>query len=246
MNEITTTRNIISSMDDAERAARAMAGSGFFQDTRQANQAIVKILAGQELGFGPFASMTGIHIIQGRPAFGANLLAAAVKKSGKYNYKVLEMTDSACEIAFFEQGQECGRSRFTMDDARKAGTKNMDKFPKNMLFARAMSNGVRWHCPDVTGSGPVYTPEELGADVDQDGNVLETETIQTQPAAEIHVAVEPTAEIPQTYAEACAVQNSAGVLYGDIPSDKLGFIASNPKTPPAKRRAAEIILAERK
>lgn len=245
MNEITT-RNIISSMDDAERAARAMAGSGFFQDTRQANQAIVKILAGQELGFGPFASMTGIHIIQGRPAFGANLLAAAVKRSGKYNYRVMEMSDAACEIWFFEHGQECGRSRFTIDDARKAGTKNLDKFPKNMLFARAMSNGVRWHCPDVTGSGPVYTPEELGADVDQDGNVLETETIQTHPASVEPASVEPTAEIPNTYADACAMMNSEGVLYGDIPSENLGFIARNPKTPPAKRRAAEIILAERK
>ncbi|RDT44717.1 hypothetical protein DXF87_27490, partial [Enterobacter roggenkampii] len=37
----------------------------------------------------------------------------------------------------------------------------MDKFPKNMLFARAMSNGVKWFTPDVF-SGPVYTPEELG------------------------------------------------------------------------------------
>jgi hypothetical protein len=34
-----------------------------------------------------------------------------------------------------------------------------------MLFARAMSNGARWYCPDVF-AGPAYTPDELGADVD--------------------------------------------------------------------------------
>lgn len=31
-----------------------------------------------------------------------------------------------------------------------------------MLFARAISNGVAWYCPDVV-SGRVYTPEELDA-----------------------------------------------------------------------------------
>jgi hypothetical protein len=39
-------------------------------------------------------------------------------------------------------------------------TKNIDKFPKNMFFARAISNGVKWFCPDVF-SGPVYTLEEM-------------------------------------------------------------------------------------
>jgi len=46
------------------------------------------------------------------------------------------------------------------EDAKKALTKNIDKFPKNMLFARAISNGVKWFCPDVF-SGPVYVPEEM-------------------------------------------------------------------------------------
>jgi hypothetical protein len=29
-----------------------------------------------------------------------------------------------------------------------------------MLFARAISNGVKWFCPDVF-AGPVYVPEEM-------------------------------------------------------------------------------------
>jgi hypothetical protein len=53
-----------------------------------------------------------------------------------------------------------GTSTFTIDDAKKAGTKNLDKFPKNMLFARAMSNGVKWFTPDIYES-PVYVPEEM-------------------------------------------------------------------------------------
>ena len=176
--------NVISTYDEMERAAKAMAGSGFFSDTRQASQAIVKILAAREIGLGPFAGMTGVNIIQGKPAFGANIMAACVKKSGRYNYRVTEMNDKACTIEFMERldgkWTTSGESKFTIDDARKAGTKNLDKFPRNMLFARAMSNGVRWYCPDVMNGSVVYTPEELGADVDEDGNVVRTEVVEAE------------------------------------------------------------------
>src|SRR4030067_1822876 len=52
--------------------------SGFFSDSRDASQAIVKVLAGRELGFGPIASMTGFYIVKGRVSMSANLIAAAV------------------------------------------------------------------------------------------------------------------------------------------------------------------------
>ena len=149
---------------DLFRLGEVLAQSGYFQDARQAAQAIVKVMAGRELGFGPIASMTGIHIIQGRPAIGADLMAKAVKRSGRYNYRVTELTDEACSIEFFEKSAEAwqpiGTSRFTKADATKAKTKNLDAFPRNMLFARAMSNGVKWFCPDALGL-TTYTPEEL-------------------------------------------------------------------------------------
>ena len=181
MNELAVREGLIRNLDDAERAAQAMAASGYFQDAAKAAQAIVKILAGHEMGFGPFASMNGIHIIQGRPAVGANLMAAAVKRSGRYNYRVTEMSDTRCAITFYENGQVCGESVFTIEDARKAQTKNLDKFPRNMLFARAMSNGVRWYCPDVFAGSAVYVPEELGAAVDSEGNVIDV--VVTTPAS---------------------------------------------------------------
>lgn len=163
----------IRTFDDTERVALAMVKSGYFTDTHDASQAIVKIMAGREMGFEPFASMTGVYIIQGRPSIGANLMAAAVKRHPHYDYRVQEMTDDACEIIFLQDGKEIGRSRFTLADAKKAGTKNLDKFPRNMLFARAMSNGVRWYTPDVFSGAPVYTPEELGANVNEAGEVID-------------------------------------------------------------------------
>lgn len=177
-----------------QRAARMLAVSNYFDGKGDNPQAIAmiatKILAGREMGFGPFASANGIHIIQGRPSVGANLMASAVKSSGRYDYRVREMTADKCVIEFFEREGDkrvsIGISEFTKEDAIKAGTQNRDKFPRNMFFARAMSNGVRWYCPDVFSGNAVYVPEELGADVDGDGNVIDvTPRIVNQDTGEI-------------------------------------------------------------
>lgn len=146
---------------------KAFAESGMFPDSTKAAQAIVKIQAGQEMGISPFASMSGIHMIKGKPTIGANIMASCVKRSGKYNYKVKEMTDKICSIDFYEGDENIGNSSFSIEDAKKAGTQNLEKFPRNMLFARAISNGVKWFCPDVFEM-PVYTPEEMNITEDAD------------------------------------------------------------------------------
>lgn len=139
---------------------KAFHESGMFTDIKSAAQAVVKIQAGAEIGIPPFAAMSGIHIIQGKPTIGAGLIASAIKGSGKYDYRVMQQDEKACSIDFYQGKEKLGNSTFTVDDAKKAQTKNLDKFPKNMLFARAISNGVKWFCPDVF-SGPVYVPEEM-------------------------------------------------------------------------------------
>lgn len=145
---------------EIQTMAKTFAESGMFTDAKGMAQAFVKIQAGQEIGIPPFAAMSGIHIIQGKPTLGAGLIASALKGSGKYDYRVKEMNDKICSIDFLQGTEVIGNSSFTIEDAKKALTKNIDKFPKNMLFARAISNGVKWFCPDVF-SGPVYVPEEM-------------------------------------------------------------------------------------
>ena len=161
---------------------KAFAESGMFADTKSAAQAIVKIQAGQEIGIPPFAAMTGIHIIQGKPTIGAGLMASRLKGSGKYDYRIIQQDEKSCSIDFYQGKEVIGNSTFTMEDAKKAQTKNIDKFPKNMLFARAMSNGVKWYTPDIF-SGPVYVPEEM-----EPTNAIEdiqhTEVIDTIRASE--------------------------------------------------------------
>lgn len=170
-------------LDQIMSIGKAFADSGMFADTKLAAQAIVKIQAGQEIGIPPFAAMTGIHIIQGKPTIGAGLIASRVKGSGKYDYKVIEASVNNCSIDFYQGKEKIGNSSFSIEDAKKAGTKNIDKFPKNMLFARTISNGVKWFCPDVF-SGPVYVPEEMGMDI--------TENIS-------HVEIQEATVIPELF-----------------------------------------------
>lgn len=145
---------------DVMTNAKLFAESGMFTDAKQMAQAFVKIQAGQEMGIGAFASMTGINIIMGKPTLSAGLIAGAVKGSGKYDYKVKEMSEKICSIDFFQSKEFIGNSTFTIEDAKKQSTKNLDKFPKNMLFARAISNGQKWFCPDIFQIS-VYVPEEM-------------------------------------------------------------------------------------
>lgn len=193
-------------LKELETIGQVFVKSGFFAETRDAAQAIVKVMAGAELGFPAIASMTGVYIVKGKVSLSANLMAAAIKRSGKYDYKVKRLDANACEIEFFEIGESIGVSTFTMTEAKEAKLHQdyrdnqwKDKltwknFPRNMLFARAMSNGAKWFCPDIFG-GPIYTPDELGAEVDgETGEVIEMprETFTPMPVGEDIREAEPT------------------------------------------------------
>lgn len=177
---------------DTMTLGKVLAQSGYFQDARDAAQAIVKVLAGRELGIGAIAAMTGIYIVKGRVTLSANLIGAAIKRSGRYNYRVTRMDNDGCTIEFYEHGEQIGVSTFDKQDAVAAGLAGGDnwrKFPRNMMWARAISNGAKWFCPDVF-AGPVYTPDELGEQVDgETGEPVDVspppriEVVQPEPAA---------------------------------------------------------------
>ncbi len=146
---------------ELETLGRMCAASGFFQDSREAAQAMVKIAAGQELGLAPIQAMTGINVIKGRITLSANLMAALIKRAG-YRIRVKWEGSQAVALTIFDpQGEELGESSFSLQDAKQAGLSggNWSKYPRNMLYARAVSNAARWYAPEVlTGC---YLPDEL-------------------------------------------------------------------------------------
>ncbi|MEA2250043.1 MAG: hypothetical protein QOG70_285 [Solirubrobacteraceae bacterium] len=211
-------------MTDPLAVGQVMARSGLFPDITRVSQAVVKILAGRELGIGPFAAMSDIHLIDGKPVVGARILAALVRQSPVYDYKVVEWTNERCAIDFYRHGEKLEPTvTFTEDDAQRAGLdrptrsgkpSNHTKFPRNMKFARAMSNGVGLHCPDLTAGTPVYTPDELGVE-DPDADIAPvtepSELADAEPAAGVdsdQEEAEVVAERPRALTDAaseCAV-----------------------------------------
>lgn len=159
--QMTVTESLIEPMAFGE----VFVNSGMFKDLKTQAEAVVKILAGRELGLAPLESMTNIYIVNGKVALQAKIIGSLIKKSPKYDYIVNKLTAEECEITFYaiEEGKkvEVGKSTFTIKDAAKAGLVNKQvwkDYPRNMLFARALSNGARWYVSDVFCG---YTAEEI-------------------------------------------------------------------------------------
>jgi hypothetical protein len=179
-------------ISDVRQIAIEFAKSGYFQDAKDAAQAVVKIQAGRELGFGPVYSMTKIYIVKGKIAVSAETLGAMVKRSGRYDYAVKKLDDEECILFFTDNGKEAYTSKFTMADARRAGIispgSGWEKWPRAMLMSKALSQGARIVCPHVIAG--VYTPEDMGLEAESEGEYKQPEVIVTESPAE-----QPTVEM---------------------------------------------------
>ena len=159
MNDIIRTGGALAPVQlDPMTVAGIFRQSGMFPDIQSEAQAATKIIIGRGLGLTDFDAMSGLHIIKGKAVLAANLMAAAIKRSGKYDYRVTVNTDTECVIEFYAGANRIGECRFTMEDAKRAGLggDNWRKYPRAMLFARCISAGYKTHCPDALGAAPVY------------------------------------------------------------------------------------------
>lgn len=183
----------VRSVDELKALASVFSASGLFGRGQDHQQALatccVQLLAGMEAGFTPFASITGIYLVNGKPGFSAQLLAQAVKRHPRYDYRVRQKDAECCTIAFLQDGDEIGVETFTMAMAKRAGLVGSRgpwaQYPEAMLFARCLTAGMRTHCPDALGGFAAYTPEEIGGsaigEIDEHGMVVE---VKPQPPAE--------------------------------------------------------------
>ncbi|OLT47752.1 hypothetical protein BJF87_21290 [Gordonia sp. CNJ-863] len=229
----------IRSLDDISRLSKIFIQSGMFKGDRgvsqaqQVYQAGVKIIAGVEFGIQPFAAIRGINIINGNAEMSANLMAAKVKKHPKYDYRVTYWENDGCVIEFYEiprpgvpraEWDKLGVSSFKKADAEAAGlmsNQTWRKFPRNMYFARAISNGVRIYTPDVFYGAPVYVEGEISGDFE-----AKADESPTPPADDIEATQpEPVeGEIVETTEVAVGDEPTEGVATDPL-QEKLDEIA---------------------
>jgi hypothetical protein len=162
--------------------ARALSDSGLLPAAYRGKPANVLFAVefGEMLGLAPMAAITGVHIIEGRPSASAALISALVRRAG---HRLRVSGDDKSATAVVVRSDDPGfefKSTWTIERAKQAGLVNKDvwkKYPAAMLKARAVTEAARDACEEAL-SGMHYTPEELGASVDEDGNPTGSTTVE--------------------------------------------------------------------
>lgn len=121
------------------------------------------ILAGQELGLKPMASLKSVDIIQGTPALRAHAMRAVVQAQG-HEIELVESTNDRCVMRGRRKGAEEWQTvEWTTERAEKLGLLGKDQWKKQrptMLIARATGEMSRLIASDALHGMP-YVVEEL-------------------------------------------------------------------------------------
>ena len=147
-------------INEIERMAEIISKANFFGYANLEQAATLMFIAQAE-GRHPASAAKEYHIIKGRPALKADAMLARFQQAGG-SVQWVERTDLKVSAKFSHpQGGEVPIC-WTIEDAKRAGLTNNDnwrKYPRQMLSARVISEGVRATYPSVVSG--LYTPEEV-------------------------------------------------------------------------------------
>jgi hypothetical protein len=164
-NPAPITVNAATAREIRETAERLSRGGPF--EGASASQLEARIWIGVARNIDPATACGNIGFARGKPTFTAALQAALLARSTRYGYEIEEIGDQRAAIRFSRDGKLVGVSSFTIEEAKRAGltAKTVwQAYPGDLLFARAMTRGIRRYAPDVLVGSAAYTPEEVGED----------------------------------------------------------------------------------
>nr|WP_237330725.1 recombinase RecT [Streptomyces sp. BA2] len=167
---------------------------------------------GRALGLDVVTTITTIHVIKGKPCQSADLMLGRARAAGHRVRIKSERTRCEVRIQRHDDPDDETVIEWTLDDAVTAGLCTLrderpysrdknnqpqpwERFPRAMLRARSIAESVRIACPEVL-HGAIYTPEELGEVVDQEGNPAVVERADTPPMQEGVTVVQSTPNTP--------------------------------------------------
>jgi hypothetical protein len=155
-----STNTAIVPIDILQRYADTFAKSAMF-GAKTPEQAMSLLLLAQAEGVHPAIAMRDFDVIQGRPAKKAQAMHRSfLEAGGKIEWH--ERSDTKADATFSHPQGGQVRVAWDMERARKAGLSGKDmyaKYPRQMLAARAISEGCRTVYPAATSG--LYVPEEF-------------------------------------------------------------------------------------
>lgn len=167
-------------VDDLERIAHNIAAAGIYRKTAKTPVEVFAILiAARDLGVSATSALAGgIHMVDGKPELSANLQAQLLREyrgpeGQRYDFRILTPArerSAECHIEFRrrepgEPWEVIGEEFFAMADAQRAGLAGKQvwkSYPKMMLLARCLSDGIASHCPETARGLRVYGEGEIG------------------------------------------------------------------------------------
>jgi len=184
---IHTTSTTSAPLPDKMRYAQALAGSNLLpkQYREQPANLLFALEYADALGVSPIHAITSIHVIEGKPSASADLIASLVRRAGHRLRITGDDTYAEATILRADDPDFPFTARWDMARARQAGLAGKavwKQYPAAMLRSRAITEVARQAAPDAL-FGVVYTPEELGAEVDDTGELVHTVTQVPAPAS---------------------------------------------------------------
>jgi hypothetical protein len=147
-------------VDQIQTMANAVVKSQLF-GMKTVEQATALMLIAQAEGYHPALAARDYHIIQGRPTLKAEtMMARFQQQGGKVEWNVL--TNEEVTATFSHPSGGSAKITWTIEMARSAKLADKDNwkaYPRAMMRARVVSEGIRTVFPGVVLG--VYTPEEV-------------------------------------------------------------------------------------
>ncbi|HVA19541.1 MAG TPA: hypothetical protein VMU55_05155 [Solirubrobacteraceae bacterium] len=128
---------------------------------------LAAILYGRDLGISATNALQHIIVIDGKATADAQLIGMLVRRAGHRLED--KTTDQSSTVTITRDDGSIHTVTFTMADAQRAGLVRAGgawtKYPAAMLYARALTACARKGAQDAL-MGTIYTPEELGVEVE--------------------------------------------------------------------------------
>lgn len=196
------------------------------KDVNTPEKAVAIMLKGRELNIPPMHALSTIAVIQGKPTVSPELMAALVERDYGSNALIVEETNpERCVVSCCKPGWDKRRVvSFSMQEAIAAGLPNKNPtwktYPEAMLRSRAISKACKTHFQASIGG--MYTPEEMGAVVNEDGAYEALPTDQALPGVAISMAEfrQPHVEPSPADIEAMKEDDPDYPEYRELPDDE--------------------------
>lgn len=162
----------------ANRIATSLSRTSFVPATMRGkpDDITAAILAGDELGLKPMASLRSMDIIQGTPALRAHAMRGLLQSHG-HEIELVSSTEDRCEMRGRRKGSDAWQPVvWTIARAERLGLTvkaEWKKQPQTMLVNRATGELCRLVASDVLFAMP-YASEELDGSIHEGSNVTVT------------------------------------------------------------------------